>query len=193
MHPNVEGYGVVSEGETYHPSAFFDPAVKFAEAGVVPTVDEALENAKSTTTVEVDGVPSNPVEITAEQSNADLATSQIHPDVPNVEVLLTAQPSLVVTKVEDNEPVELTPVSNIVGIEPNGEAPEVSREVPSDELTLAQADAATVDQYEKNQQLAGQEQLAEAAEVETNADGKDTVEVESQPSDESNDDEVKFS
>lgn len=189
MHPNVEGYGVVSEGETYHPSAFFDPAQKFAEAGVVPTVDEALEKAKSTTTQDVNGVPSNPTEITAEQSNADLATSRVHPDVPNVNVEFTAQPSVVVTKVEEGEPVELKAVTNVVGIEPNGDAPKVSSTEPAE--LLSDKDAETIERERQNKQEADYQTLQDS---EANVEHPEQPETENPDEDQvKSEDEVKFS
>lgn len=202
MHPNVEGYGVVSEGETYHPSAFFDPAQKFAEAGTVPTVEEALEKAeevKSTTTQDVNGVPSNPTEITAEQSNADLATSRVHPDVPNVNVEFTAQPSVVVTKVEEGEPVELKAVTNVVGIEPNGEAPEVTSTKPAE--LLSDKDAETIERERQNKREADYQTLQDSEDNVQHPEQPANSEVEDEnedqvklpESDVKSDDEVKFS
>lgn len=157
----VEGYGVISEGETYHPSAFFDPAEKFKFAGDPEKQAEYQGELKSSTTQEgVNGVPTNPTEITAEQSNADLGTSRVHPDVPNVNVEFTAQPSLVVTKVEDGKPVELTPVTNVVGIEPNGETPSVQASEPTE--LLSDKDAATVEAERKNKQEADYQTLQDS-------------------------------
>lgn len=71
MHPNVEGYGVVSEGEVYHPSAFLDPSEKFKFAGDPEKQADYQESLTSTVPV---------VEITDEQSNADPATSTVKVD-----------------------------------------------------------------------------------------------------------------
>lgn len=89
MHPDVEGYGVISEGETYHPSAFFDPADKFKYAGDIEAASEKVEADFEAKNVEVTvapavnvEVPSNPSEAINEQTNVDPAFATLKVDTP---------------------------------------------------------------------------------------------------------------
>lgn len=100
MHPDVEGYGVVSEGEVYHPSAFFNPAEKFKYAGDPEKQAEYQ-----------DEVTEPVVEITDEQSNADLSTSTVKVDEPltgdqEATEVATKKPEVVITP--ENEPNVVT-------------------------------------------------------------------------------------
>lgn len=91
MHPDVEGYGVVSEGEVYHPQAFFDPNEKFKHAGnpeKQAEYQDELAEAKIVAAQErqeqVESAIKNEPAITDEQSNADPATATVKVDEPLV-------------------------------------------------------------------------------------------------------------
>lgn len=87
MYPDVEGYGVVSEGEVYHPTAFTDPAKDFKYAG---DPDKQAEYQEAEGTVK----DFSPPEITDEQSNASEATSKVDVDG---ELISTKKPVVDVT------------------------------------------------------------------------------------------------
>ena len=118
MHRDVEGYGVVSEGETYHPTAFLDPAEKFKYAGD-PQLQAEYQESKDAE------VPA--LEFTDEQSNADLATSTVKINEP-----LTGDQTS--TEIETKKPeVDVTPEGepNLLAEGPTG----VVIEVPVEEVS----------------------------------------------------------
>lgn len=93
-YPAVEGYGERLPGEVYHPTADFDPAFVFANAGDAKAQAEYQEDLKvlgeaalaeaEEAKAEAEEVPTGEALTTNEQSNASVDTANVEPDVPVV-------------------------------------------------------------------------------------------------------------
>lgn len=123
----VEGYNVKSEGEVYHPSAFFDPAEKFKFAGDPEKQAEFQDENGLVREV-------SPPEITNEQSNADEATSTV---VLEDTEITSKSPDVIITHDSEANIVTEGPVGEVVTEDTATPGDEQSREpsVTDDENT----------------------------------------------------------